>query len=72
MSFLRRDWNVNAKFENSKIHLPTEPLVVMRSVDTTPNARVPLNTPIANFPQDADAVSQLNGTLSSPIFFKFL
>jgi hypothetical protein len=64
ISLLRRDWNVNAKMENMKVYQAAGMLVTMRSVDRRPNAQVPLNQPIAQFPQTADGVSQLNGTIA--------
>lgn len=45
----------------------------MRGVDGAPNAQVPINHPIPNFPLTADGVSQLNGiihTYYSSLFFK--
>jgi hypothetical protein len=47
--------------------------VTMRSVDGAPNAQVPINHSIANFPLTADGVSQLTGIIQThygSLFFK--
>jgi hypothetical protein len=47
-------------------------LVVMRSVDPSPNPQVPINQAIPNFPATPDDLSQVTGNLSFPRFLFFL
>jgi hypothetical protein len=64
---------MNARFENARVYQVTGGLVVMRSVDRTLNAQVPINHPIANFPLTAGGVSQMTSiihTYYGSLFFK--
>jgi hypothetical protein len=47
--------------QNARIFEEREPLTPLRSLDTSPTAVVPLNTPIQGFPADITALMQLNG-----------
>jgi hypothetical protein len=62
ISLLRRIFNMEAKIAHAKINNAHQALVIMRSIDRRPNAQVPVNQPIQNFPLTPDAVSQMNGT----------
>ena len=68
MCFLYRDSNNHARFTHAKIFRGTDNLITMRSVDTSANAPVQLNTLIPNFPPTADAVTQLTGTVYTQFF----
>ena len=63
MCFLYRDFNNHVRFTHARIFRATDSLITMRSVDTTANAPVQLNTLISNFPPTANAVTQLTGTV---------
>ena len=57
ISPLRRIFNMEAKIAQAKINNAYQALVIMRSIDRHPNAQVPVNRPIQNFPLTPDAVS---------------
>ena len=49
--------------KNGKVYHATEALVAMRSIESSPNPRVPVNQPIPNFPGTPNDVTQMTGTL---------
>lgn len=58
---LRRDWNINAKMDNSKVYEADASFVVLRSVNTAPNSPTALNQPIPGFPDTPTNLDQLSG-----------
>ena len=60
-----RFWNLRAEMRNAKVHHATRALSAMRSVEPGPNARIPANQLIPNFPATPDDVPQMTGTLPS-------
>ena len=59
--------------KNGKVYHATGALVAMRSIESSPNPRVPVNKPIPNFPGTPNDVTEMTGTLpSSTSFFSRL
>jgi hypothetical protein len=65
VKILYRSWNMKAQIQNTKVNNVTGALVVMRSIDPSPNPQTPINQAIPNFPGTPDAVSHMTGILSS-------
>lgn len=64
---------MRAMFENAKVYQVTGGLIAMRSINGAPNAQIPINDPIANFPLTAGGISQLTSivhTYYGSLFFK--
>jgi hypothetical protein len=57
---LRRDWNINAKIDNSKVYEADASFFVLRSVNTAPNAPTALNQPIPGFPDTPASLDQIS------------
>jgi hypothetical protein len=57
---LRRDWNINAKIDNSKVYEADASFVVLRSVNTALNAPTALNQPIPGFPDTPANLDQIS------------
>jgi hypothetical protein len=62
---------MKAMFENNKVLGITQGLVGMRSVDTSPNSRLPINHPIPNFPNTPNELDQLSGMIHCTIDLSF-
>ncbi|KIX08819.1 uncharacterized protein Z518_03476 [Rhinocladiella mackenziei CBS 650.93] len=56
-------WNSEARIQNGKVLIATVALIVMHSIDSGPNAQVPIGDPIPNFPATPDQISRMTGTL---------
>jgi hypothetical protein len=57
---LCRDWNINAKMENSRIYQQEGLFIALHSVNIAPNAPTTLNQPIPSFPDTPADLDQLS------------